>query len=84
MGIDVVSYWETNTILISLDGTPLRLHEAPSNLKGAKHGDVKEGSAMISLAEAKHLLKRLENAIKNYEDMDVAITTEENIDTSNV
>ena len=68
-----ISYWEVNSILVSLEGSVLQLHEEPSNFERNQFGEVKEGSSLLSLKEAKQLLRFLKAAIKCYEDTEESV-----------
>lgn len=60
-------HWDASGILVSLENTPIRLYEAPYNLKITPFGEVHKGSTLLSLEEAKTLRDTLTEAIANYE-----------------
>lgn len=64
--------WEINCVLVALDGTDLLMYE-PSELRTIGHQvrlTVQNGSAELSLEEAKELVKSLQKAIEQYEHLE--------------
>jgi hypothetical protein len=71
----VVEYWTASSILISLEGTELRLHHTPLLRSYASdHGIVTEGSAVLTLEQAESLAQDLLNACRIYRKIEDELT----------
>jgi hypothetical protein len=62
-----VSAWESNEIILDIDGNKTILYQDPEELDRWVHGTVTKGSISLSLEEAKKLLGHLQSAISHYE-----------------